>query len=54
MRYIAGAKACGYDQGENAQLQGAEGILFCVVRFHDFKFEYWIGRDCRGLMDFSR
>jgi hypothetical protein len=55
MRYIAGAEPCGNDQCEEGQFNsGKEIFLSGVIRFHDFKFAYWIGRLHRGLMDFHR
>jgi hypothetical protein len=55
MRYIAGTEPCGDDQCEEGQFNsGEEVFLSGVIRFHDFKFAYWIGRDRGGLMDFYR
>ena len=55
MRYIARTEPCGDDQCEKGQFNSGEEIFLSgVIRFHDFKFGYWIGIGCRGLMDFYR
>jgi hypothetical protein len=49
MGHITGTEACGDYQRKNAQLDGAENVLFGSVRFHDFKFKDWTREDKRGL-----
>jgi hypothetical protein len=49
MGHVAGTEACGDYQRKNAQLDGAEKVLFGSVRFHDFKFGDWTREDGRGL-----
>lgn len=55
VRYITGTESCSDDQCEEGQFNpGEEIFLSSVISFHDFKFAYWIGIGCRGLMDFYR